>query len=317
MPVNRRWVWWACIAIAGWLVTPAFAQSPAETAVAEAPAKTGRRPFCWKIEHNGSAASYLLGSLHVAKPELYPLPDALECAFTKAEVLVVEADPATAEDPAFLVQILQRVLDTADRPLAEGLSEEAVKKLAAVLKTLKLKREIVERFEPWYVAQMISVLEMSRLGVDLTSGVDLHFINQARDKVPIIELEGAANQLDFFDKFTDEEQSLLLEYTLIDLERIGSMMDDMTRAWQTGDAGQMEELLFGYLEESAGLEKAFDRIFGERNRAMATRIRELLAGGKSCFIIVGAGHLVGEDGLLELLDDEETVLTQLPVSDEE
>ena len=303
---GRAWWAWAGVALAA-AAAAAQAGEPETAAVA---VDAAARPFCWQIERGG-VTSHLLGSLHVAKPEIYPLAVAIEDAFAEAEVLVVEADPAAAEDPGFVGQILGRALDVEDRPLASGLSEEAVAELQEAIKTHKLKMVVLERFEPWYVAQMISLLEMQRLGVDLKSGIDLHFIDRARDRKPIVELEGAAFQLEFFDGFTDKEQSLMLEYTLRDLENLGSMMGDLTLAWEQGDADRMDALLHGYLKDSEGLEAAFERIFGRRNREMVEKIRALLATGKRYFIIVGAGHLVGEDGLLELLADEETRIRQL------
>jgi hypothetical protein len=271
------------------------------------------RPFCWSLKAPGKASeSFLLGSIHVAKPDIYPLAATVEDAFSASDVVAVEADPEGVKSPKVIGMMLGRAMNITGKGLKDVLSEDAYQRLVAYADEAKLKIETLDKFDPWYVAQMITTLEMQKLGFDAANGIEIHFLHKARETKTIVELEGVEYQINFLDAFTPEEQSLMLEYTLLDLENIGDLVDEMMAAWKAGDPLKLKELLYGYLHDVDGLEKAYKRLFSDRNRKMADKIEAYLHTGKSHFIIVGAGHVVGNDGLIELLRAKDVSVIQLP-----
>ena len=102
-------------------------------------------------------------------------------------------------------------------------------------------------------------------------------------------------------RFSDEYQDLFLQYTLLDLDQVGEKTDRIIRAWSGGDAETMEEILSESVREHPRLMPVFEALFYQRNATMAAKIEEYLKEEGKFFVVVGAGHLVGEKGIVELL----------------
>jgi hypothetical protein len=285
----------------------------AATVWAEEAETPARRPFCWSLKAPGAGSnSFLLGSIHVAKPGIYPLAATVEDAFSASDVVAVEADPERIKSSRLMAMMLGRAMNVTGRELREVLSDDAYQRLVDYTDESILKIETLEKFEPWYVAQRITMLEMQKLGFKPEYGIEMHFLKKARDKKTIVELEGIENQIEFLDSFSPEEQSLMLEYALLDLENMEDLVDEMMGAWKAGDPVKLKELLHGFLQDADGLADAYKRLFTDRNAKMADKIEGYLKSGKSHFIVVGAGHVVGNDGLIEILRGKEVIVTQLP-----
>jgi uncharacterized protein YbaP (TraB family) len=109
-------------------------------------------------------------------------------------------------------------------------------------------------------------------------------------------------QMEMFTGMSAEEQEQLLYHTLLSLPRLAAEMDQMMDAWEQGDVEAMTEMVFGDLDEHPDLEPMFQRLFGDRNRLMADRIESYLETGPNHFVVVGAGHLLGPEGLPALLE---------------
>jgi len=312
--ISNKMICWRAVKI---LVSIVFCAALAIDGVsAEEGQNPSSRPFCWSLKAPGEVSeSFLLGSIHVARPGIYPLAVTIEDAFSAADVVVVEADPEGMTSPKRVGTMLGRAMNVTGNRLKDVLSADAYDRLVSYAKEAKLKIETLDKFDPWYVAQMITMLEMQKLGFKAENGIEMHFLRKARGDKAIVELEGVEYQVDFLDSFTAEEQSLMLEYTLLDLENIEGLVDEMMGAWKAGNPVKLKELLHGYLEEVDGLADAYKRLFTDRNRTMAEKIEEFVGSGKSYFVIVGAGHVVGEDGLIELLRAKNIAVTQLPQSE--
>ena len=111
-------------------------------------------------------------------------------------------------------------------------------------------------------------------------------------------LETVEEQLGFFAKLPTEQQRQFLRATLKDLDTEGSDAAVMVRAWQRGDSAELERLL---RKESGDTPELFRMLTTDRNRRWLPRIVALLSESQDYLVIVGALHLVGSDGLIELL----------------
>ena len=264
-------------------------------------ADAGNRPFLWKVE-SGKATVYLLGSIHVARPDLYPLHGKIDEAFRRSEALVVEADPT---GPGGLAAAgLMMALGT--YPEGEGgldthLPPKLYEATASRFARYGLPPEAWQRFEPWLAAMMITMSELQRLGMTPQHGIDVHFLSRARGEKEIVELEGADAQIRMLDGFDEGEQRLFLEYTLRDADRLPEAVDELLEAWKTGDAARLEALLFPADGMNEELRPVYRKLFDDRNRVMAEKIAATLEERGTTFVIVGAGHLLGEKGLVRLL----------------
>ncbi|HEY2930940.1 MAG TPA: TraB/GumN family protein [Acidobacteriota bacterium] len=262
--------------------------------------RSARRAFIWKVKSD-KATAYLLGSVHVAKSDIYPLGDNIEKAFKNSDVLVVEAD-INAESPlAMASQMLPRALYQGDDKLENHISEEMVKLVTSKLEESGLPAAYFLRFKPWFIASMLTLMELKNLGITPENGIDSHFLERARGEKQILELESVSAQLELLDSFSDREQETFLLYTLKDLENVGKNLDSMMNAWLRGDERSFTALLNQAVKETPASASIYKKLISDRNHTMAARIEEYLNKEHTYFIVVGAGHLVGDDGLIKLL----------------
>jgi len=130
------------------------------------------------------------------------------------------------------------------------------------------------------------------------------------DSKDILELESAEFQLDLFDSISDELQIIMLE-DAIDNPVTEEEMEGMFIAWRTGDISEMEQIIFEEIEEHPEYQSLYTKIIDERNFSMVDKIGGFLQGNVIHFIVVGAGHLVGENGIINLLTEKGYIATQL------
>jgi len=154
-------------------------------------------------------------------------------------------------------------------------------------------------------------LESLKLGFDPNYGIDKYFLSKAEGKKKILELESLDYQIDLLSHFSDKEQELFLIYTLKDLNIMEQELDKLTQAWTTGDTKGMESILTRSVSEDKRLSPIFEKLIYERNRKMVSKIEDLLRTKETYFVIVGAGHLVGNRGIIEVLKGKGYFVEQL------
>ena len=261
----------------------------------------GEGLFLWEAEgENGKA--YLLGSIHLAKPELYPLPQPIEDAFSESDSLVVEINLNEGDEAAMAAKMLTAGVYGDGRKLTEELSDETSALFRGYLEERGLPLPMFDALRPWMAALTVSISEMQRLGFDPELGIDKHFLDQAKSNgKPVLQLETADYQIELLSGFDEELQEKFLLYTLRDVERTGEMIDTIMAAWSDGDTSRMEELLLESGLDDPGGQAIYQKMYLDRNHAMADKIRGMLEAGGTYFVVVGAGHLIGEEGIVELL----------------
>jgi len=256
------------------------------------------RPFMW-VTKSDTATVYLLGSMHAAQKDLYPLDERIETAFSKADALVVEVDETEINTQAQLQFAAKGMYPPGDQ-LDKHISAKLLEATDARFQKLGLPVPY-KQFRPWMVATLLELLTAQRLGFDPLIGIDMHFMGMAKGAKPIIGLETAEQQISIFTSLTDEEQELFLEYTEKDLDNTEKNLSSMVATWKSGDDAKLWELLKASNEDSAKLEGFNKRMLDDRNVAMAAKIEGFLKTDKTYFVVVGAAHLVGDTGLIRLL----------------
>lgn len=262
--------------------------------------QAGEKSFLWKIQSK-SATVYILGSLHMAKPDIYPLPQKIEESFAKSDVLALEADPAKAQDTALLRQMLAAAAYAKGGTLKEHLSGETFELARREIERLGLSMETFSRTKPWFLAMSIETLELQRLDYDPANGIDIYFAGKAAGEKQIVELESFDYQIRLLNGFSDREQELFLLYTLKEMATLQDEIEELMAAWRGGDTKSMERLVTRTLIESPELRPIYAKLFFKRNREMTARIEQLLKGKQTVFVAVGAAHLVGKEGIIEQL----------------
>jgi uncharacterized protein YbaP (TraB family)/23S rRNA maturation-related 3'-5' exoribonuclease YhaM len=271
------------------LALPLFAQKRA---------KPEKRNFLWEVRSE-TATAHLLGSIHLFKKEMYPLDREIEEAFHRSGVLVVEADLLAGEGGERQKRILQGALYPESDSLANHISKETRDLLTRMFPVLSL--DSVSRLKPWALAMTLAVQEYQKMGWDYEYGIDVYFLKKAANGKQVREIEHPDFVIDMLNGFSDEHQDLFLQYTLLDLDGIEEKTDSIIRAWTAGDAAAMEKILSGIIHEHPRLLPMVDALLYKRNVNMAARIEEYLKEKGEFFVVVGAAHLVGEKGIVELL----------------
>ena len=259
------------------------------------------RAFFWQVESE-SATVYLLGSIHYADPGFYPLRPAIERAFEASDNLVVEIAIDEAMAHAYQNLLNEKGTYAGKETIQQHVSAETYQSLLHHLELLGLPLEYVNHQKPGIIVLTLTSVQLLKMGFMPEMGIDLYFLKRARDNKDIIELETIEQQMDVFLSIPNGD--LLLRETLHSLDQADQLMSDIVRSWKHGDMALLEKILFeDTMSQYPSYEEIYDRLFYERNENMSQRIRDLLQKEGTYFVVIGAGHFVGEKGILRMLED--------------
>jgi len=257
------------------------------------------KSFIWRVEAEGAAA-YLLGSIHLLKKENYPLPPKIEKAFDEADTLVVEAN-INDESKINPSMIMERAFYPENDTLQSHVSRETYERIREEAGALGIPPEQMDRCRPWFLSITISSLEFMKKGYDPTYGIDHYFLTKAANVKKILELETLDYQVRLLSSLSDTEQELFLLHTLKDLKIADQEFSQLLKAWTSGDSRGMESIMMKYAKEDSRLSGAYEKLIYERNRSMAGKIEGYLKTKGTYFVVVGAAHLIGDKGIIEIL----------------
>jgi uncharacterized protein len=252
----------------------------------------------WSIRgaHN---TVYLAGSVHVLKQSDAALPAAFDKAYAGSQTLVMELDMSHSDPMAAQQFILENGMLADDKTLRGVLGETRYQHVVAEADKLGLPLESLQQFEPWTVALSIVELEVSKIGFDPEAGVEQQLTRRASaDHKDIRGLETLEEQLGVLHGLSYEDQSRFLEMTIEESAQAQSETEALVRAWRSGDAPQLEHLL---LREYRAYPSVYRALVSDRNRKWIPQLIELLHADHDYFVVVGALHLVGPDGLVAIL----------------
>jgi uncharacterized protein len=252
----------------------------------------------WKVEGKSNTV-YLLGSVHVLKSENYPLPPVIENAYSNSAMVVFETDIAQLESMESQVKLLTKAMLPEGETLADQLSPEVYASLSNLLTAAGLPALVFEHLKPGMAATMLDTLELQKLGLDPKLGVDMHFNALARKQSKeIAALETVDFQIALITDLSKEEGELMVKSTIEESTHVKSEVNGLLKAWKTGDSAGLEKLLNDEIEKAPALYK---RLLTDRNHRWMPKIQGWIEGDKPAIVIVGAGHLVGKEGVVELL----------------
>jgi len=278
--------------------------------VANVSASDLQKSFLWKIQSNKNTL-YLLGSVHMASKKLYPLSKIIEDSFAKASVLAVELNENKVNPEAMQQTIVNQGMYRDGDSIKAHISTDLFNLLEQFLSDNKIQNTNLYKYKPGILSMVLSSIHARNLGYTTEFGIDHYFINKAEQQNKlIVELESMEEQLSLFVNMPN--QSLMLQYTLDELSTMNDEFDDMLKYWKYGDHKKLNELtILEPLQKHPELEPIFEKLFFARNRRMTASIVSFLESKQTYFVIVGAGHLIGSSGILELLRKRHYSVKQL------
>lgn len=266
----------------------------AKTAAVEQTAKSS----LWSIQARSNKV-YLLGSVHFLKQDAYPLAAAVNRAYADSRVVMFETDLEALQAPGMQAKLLELGVYPADQNLFEDIDENTRQQLEKKMSEIGLPVAQFSRFKPWFVALTLTTLELQRLGFNPGYGIDMYFFNKAKaDGKEIGFLEPAEFQINLLGNMAEEDQSNFLSQTLKDLEVVNELSEDLVGSWENGDADKLHILLSESFKDYPHLH---NRLLIQRNKNWVKEIESALKKNKNVLFIVGVGHLVGPESVVDLL----------------
>lgn len=293
--------------LGAWLLAIAMASPAIVHAAKTAPgAKPPPVPLLWKVS-DADNSIYLLGSFHLLRPGDYPLAKEVDAAFVDAESLLFEMSPEELASPALASQMALAALRTDGTQLDSELPPATAVRLkvwssanASNASNASLSPEMLQMFEPWFVGLTISLIEMTKQGLDPKLGLDQHFAAAAKKAgKPTAGFETGAQQVAFLDGMSREEQLQMLDDALA--QTGDDEIEQLHEAWRKGDAKTLWNGMAADMRRD--YPKLYQQVNVARNDAWLPKIEQRLRapGTDDTLVVVGALHLLGSDGVVEKL----------------
>lgn len=275
----------------------------------------GYTPLLYKVTDTDGSCVWVLGSIHVGYPGMIPLPEYITEAYYQSDALAVECDVLASEEDADIDSIMP-FMYTDGTTIKDYISPELYEKAKDMLSessygyvsTYDYMKPIV-----WWELLEYSFYEKCSMTEDY--GVDRNLLQMAKDEgKEILEIESSEFQLELQAGFSDELVLLMLESTVEAMseencEEYKAEFFSMFDAWYSGDEKTLAEQVAtdteGLTPHEIELVEDFDKqMIYDRNIGMADFAIEALESDNNVFICVGAAHVVGEDGIIDILSEE-------------
>lgn len=256
------------------------------------------KPFLWDLTKDGKTVT-LFGSLHVGKPDFYPVPDTLQKRFDLAKVLAVEADVTLPETQ----QACSKLAATKES-LESVLSAEDFAALTGYIRAASIPENAIQNRKLWLVNLVVLGVELGQLGIDFSRGLDVVLLREAKHaKMRVVEVEGGATQCGVLAAASAAETRATMTRFLeaVRQNRMEKRLIEMIAAYRAGDGPAITRLVAEDFGDTPEGQSAKRRILDDRHPAMADKIDSYFKQPESYFVVIGVGHLFGENNLLDAL----------------
>lgn len=252
----------------------------------------------WQIDGTNNRV-YLLGSIHMLRESDHPIPSAIYDAYADAEVLVMELDMDDIDPVAEQALVAELGLIQGDGALRDLMGANLYAEAESLANEIQIPLALLENSEPWFAAITVEVMMLMRAGFSPMHGIEMRLSEiAARDNKEILGLETTRQQLELLDNLSLTAQREMLMQALTDSADLAHVMDDLIDAWRYGDVEFLEKNLLADMEDYEELHQV---IVVNRNIDWVGQIQALLDDEDDYLVVVGALHLVGDEGVPALL----------------
>ena len=252
---------------------------------------------------------YLAGSIHMLPADDAALPPGFARSYADSARLVMELDLGKFDPVEAMAWMMDHGALPAGTTLRGVLGNQRYGRVSAAATGLGLPMAALDSLAPWVVGIEITDLAYEHEGYDPEQGVEEQLVRRAgKDGKPTAGLETISEELSGLTELSSADQIRMLDQTIDDLKDIKSEMREVTSAWRHGDAARLAALLSN---EYKAFPSLYQPLVTDRNRRWLPQLEELLKANENSLVVVGALHLVGQGGLLELLRRKGYTITQL------
>ncbi|MCU1235850.1 MAG: GumN [Candidatus Solibacter sp.] len=263
--------------------------------VAPTPAK---KAMFWKVSSRDNVV-YLLGSVHLGTKGMFPLAKEIEDAFDRSAVLAVEIDINRIDFKKMQIEVTKLGLYPEGDTLWNHIRPETRTALEQFCTAFGAPVERFTTMKPWLISMSAEMLPVLKNGMDPNLSVDRYFLDKAKEKKRIVEIESADAQYKLFAGFPDDVQ----EKILLDEMKVAGRAQDkakrMENAWIAGDAAALDRI---GAEDPTGPPEVQRAVLQDRNPRMADAAEQLLKSQEIGFVMVGAAHMAGKEGIVATLE---------------
>lgn len=275
-------------------------------------AQAENRGLAWELNsQDGSQRAYLVGAMHLANASFYPLNAKVLDGFKQSDVLLVELDETKVEPETQQRLLEQHAYYPEGEHYRDHMSQALFDQIDVMFASLGVEEasEVFGRYKPGLLGVTLAALQAQVLGYSAQYGIDSYFLEKARFSKKIEELESFEFQIRLITELPSGEQSF--SDALLNMADFESEWRGLEAAWKSGNANELYRLAIGDgLRDFPSLAEYYDLLFFQRNVRMAEHI-EQCALKRVCFMVVGAGHLVGPKGIVDLLEQKGFILKQM------
>lgn len=244
---------------------------------------------------------YLAGTVHLLKETDYPLPAEFEAAYRDSTVIGYEIDPDIMASPQSQAMLMQRMMLPPGEKLSQKLTPGTYKDFVAVANEQGISAAMLENMNPSAAILIVTVTGLAKLGITPDKGVEMFYNMKAgSDKKKEFSLETMSYQLDMIMSLADGQEDAAVRYTIDSIKTLEKDFQGMVKAWREGDAKGLHKQISGMLKDQyPGM---YERLLTKRNKEWLPQLEAKLATPEVETVFVGAGHLVGPDSVLVLLE---------------
>ena len=252
----------------------------------------------WSI-HGDHNTVYLAGSVHLLKANDSRLPAAFDRAYGGSKALVMELDISKVDQMEMAGWMMEHGMLKDGTTLRATIGEDRYRRVSAEAQRLGVPMEAADMLQPWALGLQLLEMQYMQLGFDAQQGVEQQLQHRAQaDGKPISGLETMDEQLGVLQGMSSPDQARFLDMVVTEMHDVESETQSVVTAWRTGDAAKLAALLS---DEYKSFPALYRLLVTERNKRWVPQIEKLLHGNQDYFVVVGALHLVGDGGLLDLM----------------
>ncbi len=265
------------------------------------------KSFLWKVSKAGKSI-YLLGSIHYLKKENFPLRKPILDALANSKRLVLEIDLNGTSASAVQRATLERAVYRDGSSLEQNIEPDIFQLSTRRAAELGIDPQVLKSMKPWFVALTMMAIKFQHLGLDANLGVDRHLAERAKNSgKPTSGLETLEFQLALLDQLPKRDQEMMLRETVTELDLLDKNIEQIVQSWLKGDSASLETLLMAGMKDYPELHQ---KMIVDRNRRWLPQIEKIIGQGSGAMVVVGAAHLLGEDGVVQMLKNRGYELEQ-------
>lgn len=276
-------------------------------------------PLFYKISDKNNTTIYLLGSIHAADDTIYPLNDTIMNSFNDSDYLAVEVDTLSLQNNFDLsLKLAEKMMYNDSTTIKNHIGDELYNKMVNFLKEKKSYSSLYDNYKPVFFESLFENLIINDAMLKSESGIDMYFLSLASENnKKILEVESAEFQYNLLLNTPLELDKIIIEEYIDNYDLNVSQMKDLYELWKKGDKEQLENILINSESQNATeeekklMENYNQSLIIDRNYGMANVLENYFEKKQNVFCVVGLGHVIGDEGIINLLQKRGYDVAQL------